>query len=148
MRDRELCPERQPRRIARTENNICQSSKTRQAYEVNFPVVDNNESRRPCRCTKSKWLILKSFSSRNESLRRIGSRGICALRERPSAFTRKCTLYKMGSNNGLGEYLDRMKKNPKLTDQGVTPCWKSVHLMTGYQGYQPNIRGILNGYPE
>jgi len=32
--------------------------------------------------------------------------------------------------------------------QGVTSCWKSVHRISGYQGYQPDIRGIINGYQE
>ena len=27
--------------------------------------------------------------------------------------------------------------------QGVTSCWKSVH---GITGYQPDIRGVINGY--
>jgi len=32
--------------------------------------------------------------------------------------------------------------------QGVTSCFKSVHRITGYQGYQPYIRGIRNGCQE
>ena len=30
--------------------------------------------------------------------------------------------------------------------QGVTPCWKSVLRISGYQGYQPDIWCIVNGY--
>jgi len=42
--------------------------------------------------------------------------------------------------------ISRMSKsNP---DQGVTPCWKSVHRISGYQGYQQDIRGVMNGYQE
>ena len=33
-------------------------------------------------------------------------------------------------------------------DQGVTTCWKSVHRISGYQGYQPDISGTINGYQE
>jgi len=32
--------------------------------------------------------------------------------------------------------------------QGVTPRWKSVHRISGYQGYQLDIRGIINRYQE
>jgi len=32
--------------------------------------------------------------------------------------------------------------------QGVIPRWKSVHRTSGYQGYQPHIRGKMNGYQE
>ena len=35
-----------------------------------------------------------------------------------------------------------------LEDQEVTPFWGSVHRISGYQGYQPDIRGIINGYQE
>jgi len=32
--------------------------------------------------------------------------------------------------------------------QKVTFCWKSLYRISGYQGYQLNIRGIMNGYQE
>lgn len=32
--------------------------------------------------------------------------------------------------------------------QVVTTCWKSVHRTSGYQGYQVDIRGIINGCRE
>jgi len=32
--------------------------------------------------------------------------------------------------------------------QGVTPFWKSANRISGYQVYQPEIRGIINGYQE
>jgi len=32
--------------------------------------------------------------------------------------------------------------------QEVTPRWKAVHWIWGYQGYQPDIRGTVNGYQE
>jgi len=32
--------------------------------------------------------------------------------------------------------------------QGVTSCWKSVHRITGYEGYKSDIRGIINRYQE
>jgi len=35
--------------------------------------------------------------------------------------------------------------NTKGTIQGVTPWWKSMHRISGYE---PDIRGIINGYQE
>jgi len=32
--------------------------------------------------------------------------------------------------------------------RGVTPCWKSVHRISGYQRYLQDIRGIRNEYQE
>jgi len=32
--------------------------------------------------------------------------------------------------------------------QGVPSGWKSVQWISGYQGYQPDIRGKINGYQE
>jgi len=32
--------------------------------------------------------------------------------------------------------------------QGVTPRWKSVHRVSGYRGYQPDIKVIIIGYQE
>jgi len=32
--------------------------------------------------------------------------------------------------------------------QEVTSCWISVHRISRYQGYQPDIRGLSNGYEE
>jgi len=31
--------------------------------------------------------------------------------------------------------------------QGVIPCWKCAHRVSGYQGYQ-EIKGSINGYQE
>jgi len=30
----------------------------------------------------------------------------------------------------------------------VTSRWKYVHRISGHQGYQPDIRGMMNGYQE
>ena len=42
----------------------------------------------------------------------------------------------------------RFKFNYQWRTQGITPCWISVQRISGYQGYQPDIRGILNEYQE
>jgi len=35
--------------------------------------------------------------------------------------------------------------NAYMFNQGITPCWKSVHRISGYQ---PDIRGLINGYQD
>jgi len=34
-----------------------------------------------------------------------------------------------------------------LVPQGAR-CWKSPHRISGFQGYQPDIRGVITGYQE
>ena len=41
-----------------------------------------------------------------------------------------------------------LKVSEECSQQGVTYCWKSVHRISGYQGYQSDIRGIIHGYQE
>jgi len=31
-----------------------------------------------------------------------------------------------------------------MLKQGLTPSWKSVHRISGYRGYHPDIRGIIH----
>jgi len=33
-------------------------------------------------------------------------------------------------------------------NEGVPSYWKSLHRISGYQGYQPYIRGIINGFQK
>jgi len=50
-------------------------------------------------------------------------------------------------NTGRLKHLNLNLAKPSLT-QGVTPSWKCVHRISGYQRYQPDIRGIINGYQQ
>jgi len=42
----------------------------------------------------------------------------------------------------------RYTVNPEGGFQEMTSCWKSIHRVRGYQGYHPDIRGLLNEYQE
>jgi len=44
--------------------------------------------------------------------------------------------------------LTKFEANDLHLNRGVTTYWKSVHRISGYQAYQPDIRGIINWYQE
>jgi len=45
-------------------------------------------------------------------------------------------------------YLSNLQRLTKGLSHEVTSCWKSVHRISGYQGYQPDITRLLNRYQE
>jgi len=51
---------------------------------------------------------------------------------------------------GIMKWVNLLDHSPDILhmNQGVTPCWKSVHWISGYQGYHPAVKGIINGYQE